>query len=84
MIEVRVGATITLAAGDSLFQPSQLLAAERRAGIVAITTSDVDGDSAKLRAAKVTHSVREGAIRLAPHFHNTMAEVETVIAAIGR
>ena len=60
------------------------LAAERRAGIVAIVTPDVDGDSAKLRAAKVTHSVREGAIRLAPHFHNTMEEVEIVIGAIGR
>ena len=60
------------------------LAAERRAGIVAITTSDVDGDSAKLRAAKVTHSVREGAIRLAPHFHNTHDEVATIIEAIGR
>lgn len=59
--------------------------AERsRAGIVAFATPDLDGDSKKLRAAKVTHSVREGAIRLAPHFHNTMAEVETVIAAIGR
>lgn len=60
------------------------LADERRAGIVAFATADVDGDSAKLRAAKVTHSVREGAIRLSPHFHNTLAEVETVIRAIGR
>lgn len=60
------------------------LADERRAGIVAFATPDVDSDSAKLRAAKVTHSVREGAIRLSPHFHNTMAEVETVIRAIGR
>lgn len=60
------------------------LADERRAGIVAFATPDLDGDSAKLRAAKVTHSVREGAIRLSPHFHNTLAEVETVIRAIGR
>ena len=69
------------ARGVSILTP---LAAERRAGIVAFTTRDVDGDSAKLRAAKVTHSVREGAIRLAPHFHNTLDEVATVIAAIGR
>lgn len=69
------------ARGVSILTP---LAAERRAGIVAITTPDVDSDSAKLRAAKVTHSVREGAIRLAPHFHNTLSEVATVIAAIGR
>ncbi len=56
----------------------------RRAGIVAFATLDVEGDSAKLRAAKVTHSVREGAIRLAPHFHNTLEEVAVVIGAIGR
>jgi cysteine desulfurase/selenocysteine lyase len=60
------------------------VAAHQRAGIVAISTPDLDGDSKKLRAAKVTHSVREGAIRLAPHFHNSLAEVETVIRAIGR
>jgi selenocysteine lyase/cysteine desulfurase len=69
------------AAGVRLLTP---LAAERRAGIVAITTPDVEGDSARLRAAKVTHSVREGAIRLSPHFHNTVQEVEHVIATIGR
>ncbi len=55
----------------------------RRAGIVAIATPDLDADSKKLRAARVTHSVREGAIRLAPHFHNTLADVEQVIAALG-
>ncbi len=59
-------------------------AASRRAGIVAISTPDLDGDSKRLRAAQVTHSVREGAIRLSPHFHNTMDDVETVIRAIGR
>jgi len=69
------------ATGVRLLTP---LAAERRAGIVAITTPDVAGDSARLRAAKVTHSVREGAIRLSPHFHNTLDEVEVVIGAIGR
>lgn len=56
----------------------------RRAGIVAFTTPDLDGDSRRLREAGVTHSVREGAIRLAPHFHNTMDEVERAITALGR
>lgn len=56
----------------------------RRAGIVALATPDLDGDSRKLREARVTHSVREGAIRLSPHFHNTMDDIETVIRAIGR
>jgi len=57
-------------------------AAVSRAGIVALATNDLDGDSKKLRAAKVTHSVREGAIRLSPHFHNTMEEVEVVLGAL--
>jgi cysteine desulfurase / selenocysteine lyase len=69
------------ARGVTMLTPT---APARRAGIVAIATPDLDGDSKKLRAAKVTHSVREGAIRLSPHFHNTMNEVETVIRAIGR
>ena len=69
------------ARGVTLLTPATVA---RRAGIVAFATPDLAGDSAKLRAAKVTHSVREGAIRLAPHFHNTMDEVEAVIAAIGR
>lgn len=56
---------------------------ERRAGIVAFATADVDGDSRRLRTARVTHSVREGAIRLAPHFHNTLGEVDRVIEALG-
>lgn len=58
-------------------------AAAARAGIVALATNDLDGDSKKLRAAKVTHSVREGAIRLSPHFHNTMEEVDVVLGALG-
>lgn len=57
--------------------------AAHRAGIVAVVTKDVDGDSRRLREAHVTHSVREGAIRLAPHFHNTREEVERVIGVLG-
>ena len=59
-------------------------APERRAGIVAFATTDLDRDSQRLKQAKVTHSVREGAIRLAPHFHNSMAEVERVIDVLSR
>jgi len=57
---------------------------DRRAGIVALVTPDVAGNSAQLRAAGVVHSVREGAIRLAPHFHNTVTDIERVIAVLGR
>lgn len=56
----------------------------RRAGIVSMDTGDLDGDSQRLRAANVTHSVREGVIRLAPHFHNTMDEVDQVIRVLER
>ena len=67
--------------GVRLFTPG---APERRAGIVAFATRDIDGDSARLRDANVTHSVREGAIRLSPHFHNTIGEVERVIGILSR
>lgn len=55
-----------------------------RGGIVALVTRDVDGDSHRLREARVTHSIREGAIRLAPHFHNTLDDVERVIGVLER
>ncbi len=58
--------------------------AARRAGIVAFVTPEVDADSRRLRDARVTHAVREGAIRLAPHFHNTPAEVERAIETLER
>jgi cysteine desulfurase/selenocysteine lyase len=51
----------------------------RRAGIVAFATADVDGDSRLLREAGVVHAVREGAIRIAPHFHNSAADISRVI-----
>jgi selenocysteine lyase/cysteine desulfurase len=56
----------------------------RRAGIVAIATPDLHGDSQRLREAHVTHAVREGAIRIAPHFHNTVEEMDRVISVLGR
>ena len=53
-----------------------------RAGIVAFRTKDVEGDSRRLREARVTHSVREGAIRLVLHFHNTCDEVASVMKVL--
>jgi cysteine desulfurase / selenocysteine lyase len=52
----------------------------RRAGIVAIVTDSLDVDSKRLRDAGIVHAVREGAIRLAPHFHNTADDVQRAIA----
>ena len=54
----------------------------RRAGISAIRTSDVKAASDRLKAARVAHSVREGCVRLAPHFYNTMEEMDRVLALL--
>jgi len=52
------------------------------AGIVAFATPDVVAGSKRLREAGVVHAVREGAIRLAPHFHNTTEEIGRVVAVL--
>lgn len=67
------------AKGVRLFTPRD---AAHRAGIVAFSMPGLDAASQRLRQAGVTHSVREGALRLAPHFHNTPDDVEKVIAAL--
>jgi len=54
----------------------------KRAGIVALRTPDVAGDSARLRGSGIVHSVREGAIRLAPHFHTLPSDVERVMRTL--
>ncbi|NUO63860.1 MAG: aminotransferase class V-fold PLP-dependent enzyme [Gemmatimonadaceae bacterium] len=51
----------------------------RRAGIVSIVTRDSAADSARLKTAGVAHSLREGALRLAPHVYNTSAEIERAL-----
>ncbi len=55
----------------------------RRAGVLAFRTREVAATSARLTAAKVTHSVRTGCIRLAPHFYNTIEEFDTALALLG-
>lgn len=56
--------------------------AARRAAIVAVRTPDVAADSQRLRAANIVHAVREGAIRLAPHFHNTADDIDRALALL--
>jgi cysteine desulfurase/selenocysteine lyase len=56
--------------------------ASRRAGVLAFRTKDVAASSKRLSAAKVSHSVREGCIRLAPHFYNTIEELDTALALL--
>lgn len=53
-----------------------------RAGIVSVTPRDATAASARLRRAGVTHSVREGAVRLSAHCYNTIEEVERAVAAL--
>jgi len=52
----------------------------KRAAIVSVRPKDAKAVSARLNAANVAHSVREGAIRLSPHFYNTEEEVRRVLA----
>jgi selenocysteine lyase/cysteine desulfurase len=52
---------------------------EHRAGIVAVAPRDPVAASNRLAAAGVSHSLREGAIRLSPHFYNTDQEIDAVM-----
>ena len=56
----------------------------RRAGVVSVVPAgDAAAASARLRAAGVVHSLREGAIRLSPHLYNTADEVDRALALLG-
>ena len=57
---------------------------ERRAGIVSFVPADPAAVAEALRLADVAFSLRGGAIRLAPHAFNTMAEVEHALEVCGR
>jgi selenocysteine lyase/cysteine desulfurase len=54
----------------------------RRAGVLAFRTKDVAASSERLVAAKVSHSVRTGCIRLAPHCYNTADELDQALAVL--
>ncbi|MCG6989366.1 MAG: aminotransferase class V-fold PLP-dependent enzyme [Gemmatimonadetes bacterium] len=55
---------------------------ERRAGILSFVPGSVEAVAAELRARGVVCGVRNGAIRLAPHFYNTRAEMEEVASIL--
>jgi selenocysteine lyase/cysteine desulfurase len=48
-----------------------------------VQTPDVARAYQRLRAERITCSVREGALRLSPHFYNTVDEVERAVALLG-
>jgi selenocysteine lyase/cysteine desulfurase len=54
----------------------------RRAGIVTVRPSNVQAASERLSNALVTHSVREGTIRLSPHCYSTASEIDSALMAL--
>jgi len=54
----------------------------RRAAVISVRPRDARAASARLKAAHVAHSLREGAIRLSPHFYNTADEIEQTLRVI--
>ncbi len=54
----------------------------RRAGVVSFVPHDAATVSARLTSAKVTHSLREGAIRLSPHFYQLPEEIDAALRLI--
>jgi selenocysteine lyase/cysteine desulfurase len=55
---------------------------KHRAGIVSLRMPNASQVSTALKAAGISHSLREGAIRLSPHFFNTRDEVRRALRAI--
>ncbi|MFQ5536063.1 MAG: aminotransferase class V-fold PLP-dependent enzyme [Gemmatimonadota bacterium] len=55
-----------------------------RGGIVSFRVPDPKGTAAALEEGGVIFAVREGAVRLAPHFYNTVEEMERVVAILDR
>lgn len=55
----------------------------RRAGVVSFAPDRLDDMAARLKAAHVHYTVREGAIRLSPHCYNTMDEIDRVLGVLG-
>ena len=55
----------------------------RRAGVVAVLPPDAGEASRRLTGVRVGHSLREGAIRLSPHFFTTDAHLERALEVLG-
>ncbi len=54
----------------------------RRAGLMSIAVDDLAAASVRLSEAGVSHTVREGGVRLSPHLYNTTADLDTALAAL--
>jgi selenocysteine lyase/cysteine desulfurase len=55
----------------------------RHAGIVSLRPADASASSARLDAARIAHSLREGTIRLAPHCYTADEDVRAALEAMG-
>lgn len=55
---------------------------KHRAGIVSLRMPNASVISTRLKEAGVSHSLREGAIRLAPYFYNTREEIRRTLQLI--
>lgn len=56
---------------------------QRRAGVIAIRPADPVAVSSRLHAAGVPHALREGMIRLAPHFYTSPDEIDRALKQFG-
>jgi selenocysteine lyase/cysteine desulfurase len=54
----------------------------RRAAVISVRPRDARAASQRLTAARIAHSLREGAIRLSPHFYNTAEEIDQALRVI--
>jgi cysteine desulfurase/selenocysteine lyase len=57
---------------------------ERGSGILCVAPANVGEAFRGLKAGHVVSSLREGAIRLSPHFYNTVEEMERVVEILDR
>jgi len=72
------------AAGRADVQVVSSASAAHRSGIVALVPADAPAASAALTAAGVVHSLREGAIRLSPHWFTPDAHVDRALEVLER
>jgi selenocysteine lyase/cysteine desulfurase len=56
--------------------------AHRRGAVISVRPSEARAASERLSRANVAHSLREGAIRLSPHFYNTVEELDRALEII--
>jgi len=54
----------------------------RRAGLLSLAVDDLAAASERLSRAGVSHTVREGGVRLSPHLYNTTADLDVALAAL--